>query len=302
MSIKAYATPIGFHTALEARLKNSATTLQPYPRNRQLLVYDRFLARIVTVFGNAATLKGGLALELRLERARSTQDVDLRVSDSGADVLSKLQQAGRLDLADFMTFEVQRDANQPLIQDSNRNGSAEYDGQRFKAECTIGGALYGQKFGVDVVIGEPMLGKPDVIEADDVLGFAGISPPKIQVYPPETHVAEKLHAYTAPRQRQNSRVKDLPDIALLASAIAFDAVQLAAALRQTFNFRKTHALPCEFPNPPPDWKAPYEALAQKDKLIWLKFDDVTMAAANFLNPVLAGTAGPSWSPTAWRWA
>ena len=40
-------------------------------RRRQLLVFDRFLARIVTVLGDAAMLKGGLVLELRLSRVRS---------------------------------------------------------------------------------------------------------------------------------------------------------------------------------------------------------------------------------------
>ena len=42
-------------------------------------MFDRFLARIAVVLGDAATLKGGLVLELRLERARTTKDVDLRM-------------------------------------------------------------------------------------------------------------------------------------------------------------------------------------------------------------------------------
>ena len=51
-------------------------------RKRQLLVFDRFLARVVAIFGDAALLKGGLVLELRLERARTTKDIDLRVIGS----------------------------------------------------------------------------------------------------------------------------------------------------------------------------------------------------------------------------
>ncbi len=38
----------------------------------------------------------------------------------------------------------------------------------------------------------PILGEPDVIVAADVLEFAGIPPPKLRVYPIETHIAEKL--------------------------------------------------------------------------------------------------------------
>ena len=39
--------------------------------------------------------------ELRLERARTTKDVDLRVVGSPDAILAKLQEAARRDLADF---------------------------------------------------------------------------------------------------------------------------------------------------------------------------------------------------------
>jgi hypothetical protein len=69
----------------------------------------------------------------------------------------------------------------------------QYDGLRFRAECKLGGKIYGQRFGVDVAFGNPMLGVPDVVEAaKDVLGFAGVAPPKLRLYPVETHIAEKL--------------------------------------------------------------------------------------------------------------
>ena len=54
----------------------------------------------------------------------------------------------------------------------------------------------GQPFGVDVAFGDPILGEPEIVVADDVLGFAGITPPTLRLYPIETHIAEKLHAYT----------------------------------------------------------------------------------------------------------
>jgi hypothetical protein len=76
--------------------------------------------------------------------------------------------------------------------------------------------------------------------AEDVLSFAGIAPPILRLYPLETHIAEKLHAYTMPRSRPSSRVKDLPDIALLATAQILDAKRLREALEQTFTFRETH--------------------------------------------------------------
>ncbi|MFY9826715.1 MAG: nucleotidyl transferase AbiEii/AbiGii toxin family protein [Thermoanaerobaculia bacterium] len=181
-------------------------------RRRQLLVFDRFLARIVAVLGDAAMLKGGLALEHRLERARTTKDVDLRMMGSPYNILAQLQEAGRRELGDFMIFEVGPDEGNPEIQ----NDGMQYNGLRFRAEGKLAGKLYGQRFGVDVAFGDPILGDPEVVVAEDVLSFAGIAPPILRLYPIETHIAEKLHAYTMPRTRPSSRVKDLPDIALLA--------------------------------------------------------------------------------------
>jgi hypothetical protein len=99
MIVRAYASPQGFRQALEQRLKTASNSGVDFPRRRQLLVLDRFLARVVAVFGDTALLKGGLVLELRLERARATKDVDLRLMVSPESVLTNLREAGRLDLA-----------------------------------------------------------------------------------------------------------------------------------------------------------------------------------------------------------
>jgi hypothetical protein len=297
MTPRTYASPEAFKQALEQRLRSSATTGAEFARKRQLLVFDRFLARIALVLGDAATLKGGLVLELRLERARTTKDVDLRMVGSPDDVLAKLQEAGRKNLGDFMTFEVVPDDDHPEIQ----NDGMQYDGLRFRAECKLAGKLYGQPFGVDVAFGDPILGEPEVIVAEDVLAFAGIAPPTLRLYPIETHIAEKLHAYTMPRTRPNSRVKDLPDIALLATAQPIDAKRLRAALEQTFAFRKTHALPAAVPSPIEAWRTPYEAMAREDQLAWPTLDEVTKAAQAFLTPVLAGGLDATWEPETWTW-
>jgi hypothetical protein len=262
MTPRAYGSPEAFKQALEQRLRASAQTGAEFARKRQLLVFDRFLARVVAVLGDAATLKGGLVLELRIARARTTKDVDLRMEGSPDDMLPKLQEAGRKNLGDFMTFEVAPDDDHPEIQ----NDGMQYEGLRFRTQCKLAGKVYGQPFGVDVAFGDPILGEPEVVVAEDLLAFAGIAPPRLRLYPIETHIAEKLHAYTMPRKRPNSRVKDLPDLALLATAQQLDAERLRAAIEQTFTFRKTHAVPDFLPAPLETWKAPYEAMAREDQL------------------------------------
>jgi hypothetical protein len=96
-----------------------------------------------------------------------------------------------------------------------------------------------------------------------------------------------LHAYTLPRVRPNSLLKELPDLALLARVKSLDAKRVRAALDQTFTFRKTHDLPATRPNPPATWAAPYAATAAEDQLLWPTLSDVTAAARAFLDLVLA---------------
>ncbi len=251
---------------------------------------------MIAAFGDAALLKGGLVLELRLEHARATQDIDLRLIGSPERVLADLQQAGQLDLKDFMTFEVSPDTEHPQIQ----NDGMRYEGLRFRTECRLAGKLYGQRFGVDVAFGDPILGEPEIVSADDTLAFAGVAPPVLQLYPIETHIAEKLHACTQPRSRPNTRVKDLPDIALLGTLQPLDAERLRLALTQTFEFRGPHAVPSSVPDPPISWSTPYGHLTKENELAWTTLDELTTAVAAFINPVLAGKSG-TWRPSTWQW-
>ncbi|MCP4602751.1 MAG: nucleotidyl transferase AbiEii/AbiGii toxin family protein [Proteobacteria bacterium] len=275
MTPRTYDSPAAFKQALEQRLKSSSASGVDFSRRRQLLVFDRFLARVVHVMGDSAILKGGLVLELRLERARTTKDVDLRLLGSPESVLDQLQQAGRLDLGDFMTFEVRPDPKHPDIQ----NDGMLYDGLRYRAEAKLAGKLFGQPFGVDVAFADTILGDPDVILANDVLSFAGIAPPTLRLYPLESHIAEKLHAYTMPRDRENSRVKDLPKLALLAKVRTIDAARLRQALEQTFAFRGTHEIPSSIPDPPTSWVEVYQRMAEEDELDWRTLPEIVGAVA-----------------------
>lgn len=122
----------------------------------------------------------------------------------------------------------------------------------------------------------------------------------LRVYPVETHLAEKLHAYTLPRTRPNSRVKDLPDLALLASIGNLLAERVRAAIVQTFTFRATHPPPTSLPDPPEAWTLPYARMAAENSLPWPTLAAVTAAARDFLEPVLAGRDG-RWSSGQWAW-
>ena len=122
-----------------------------------------------------------------------------------------------------------------------------------------------------------------------------------RAYPAGSHLAEKLHAYTLPRRdgTENSRVKDLPDMALLATIPGLDAAELRAAIHATFTFRGTHAVPLMLPAPPPNWVDRYRNMADAESLAWKDLQEVFAAVAGFLDPVLAGGVG-LWEPNEWR--
>jgi len=295
---KRYATPAALKHAIEDRLRTEAThTNSDMSRLRQLLVFERFLARVFQTMGNAVVLKGGIVLELRLDRARTTRDIDLRMSGRPDHVLAKLQEAGRLELGDFLTYEIVPDSRHHVLV---AEGMA-YAGRRYRAEGRLAGKLYGQRFGIDVAFAEPIVGEPEVVDGTNFLRFAGIQDARYRVYPIESHVAEKLHAYTLPRARPNTRVKDLPDLALLASIREIASADLSAALKKTFDHRRTHGLPASLPAPPASWAAAYERMALDNELPWPTLYDVGQAASQFLDPILRGESG-TWHPKRWTWS
>ena len=176
------------------------------------------------------------------------------------------------------------------------------DGLRFRVVGRLAGKPYGHPFGVDVAFDAASFEGAELLATADVLAFADIPPTTLRAVSITTHVAEKLHAFTLPRSRPNSRVKDLPDIALLASIAPLDARDLRAATDRTFAARRTHTLPATLPDPPTTWTQPYATMARDDRLRWPTLTDVARAARLFIDPVLVGPLDATWSPSTWTWS
>jgi len=295
MPPQSYASPEAFRQALERRIRSVAGATG-MARFRQILVFDRFLARMFEHFGDRAIVKGGVVLELRLERARTTRDVDVRLSGPSDKLGSELERVGSIDLGDFLSFVVAPDRDHPTIEGDGMI----YDGLRFRVQATLAGKVYAGAFGLDVGFGDVLTEAPEMIDGTDFLSFAGVPRSRHRIYPRVVHIAEKLHAYTLPRPRENSRVKDLPDLALLAQVGPLEALAVRTALDATFAFRKTHPLPASLPAPPASWTARYAKIALDDELPWPTIDVLEAAVRAFLDPVLAGDRG-TWSAEAWSW-
>ena len=241
-------------------------------------------------------MRSSREVELRLVEARATHDLDLRLSGDPDKTLARLQRAGRSDLSDYLAYEVQPDPRHPTIEAEGMK----YEGLRFRVQARLAGKTYGGPFGVDAAFAEPMVGEAEIMRGSDFLAFAGVQVPTLRVYPVETHIAEKLHAYTVPRSSPNSRVKDLPDLALLARVRVLNATELRHALDRTFSHRESHGVPTALPRPQEAWRKPYARIAQRDRLPWEDLDVLFEAVQAFLEPVLAGHDG-RWHPELWTW-
>ena len=293
-----YSSAADFKQALEQRLRRAATG-PAIQRRRQLLVFQRLLARILPGLGRHIVLKGGLALEVRLGGARTTGDIDLVLFGSEATLLERLQALGQLDLGDFLTFEIQPDRSHPEVT----GDGVLYGGKRFRVECKLAGKIYGARFGLDIVFGGTMLGDATRVTGEDYLGFAGIPAPDLLLLPVETHLAEKLHAYTLPRTSPNARVRDLPDMALLATVPdPLHCHRITEAIRNTFDARGTHDAPGTLPLPPEAWRTSYADLAAEQRLRWRTLDGLVVAVRAFLDPVLRDDDCGTWHRERWSWS
>ena len=255
---------ISFKMSLEERLRTrAARSGKPFRTLQLKFVMERLLARLFQPTDVPWLLKGGFAMDLRYRPcARTTRDIDLSitlvVNDSIADLRDKLQAAAEIDLGDFLTFYIGELKSE--IANAPKGGS------RLPVEAVLVGKTYA-KFSIDVGIGDPLVGEPELLTGDDVLEFAGISPAVARAIPRAQQFAEKVHAYTFPwSDRLNTRTKDLVDLVLLIERGALDLAQLRDALAATFSIRGTHPLPKMLVPPPTHWKADFPGMASEARL------------------------------------
>jgi hypothetical protein len=102
-----YADGAAFRRALADRLRRQYPD-QDVGRLQKRVAMERFLARVVAALPERARWKGGYALELRLERARATQDLDVALRDLPGDAaLEALRDASELDLGDPLRYRIE---------------------------------------------------------------------------------------------------------------------------------------------------------------------------------------------------
>jgi Domain of unknown function (DUF1814). len=114
---------------------------------------------------------------------------------------------------------------------------------------------------VDVVLRVDEIAETDRVSAPNSFAFAEIPGRQVETVSPAQHFAEKLHALTRDYGRENSRVRDLVDLALIIERADLAPAATFAAADRVFRARGTHEVPPSIPDPPPTWAIRYERLA-----------------------------------------
>jgi predicted nucleotidyltransferase component of viral defense system len=291
------AAELGRREALLARMRNVArevTGAEPVRRVHLTIAMDRFLVRLLaTTPWGTWVLKGGYANQLRHpSEARFTEDVDLRI-DAEIDVATgMIATAIAHSLDDAFAYELPAPPRELLGPPGG--------GLRFVVVARIAGTEF-VRFKVDVSARDVITGELERHPSDPIVERLGFEPAWFPVYPVAQQFAEKLHAYTLPRDFESTRVKDLADMVWLTRRHAFASDALIEAAKATFERRASHSWPPAPVEPPAAWTRPYAMLRKEMALEPETARDAHDVFMSFLGPVFAGTRGFNWDFVARAW-
>lgn len=183
-------------------------------------------------------LKGAALFQLWTgEPHRSTRDLDLL--GHGEPSIDRVRQVFQEVCSvavgnDGLTFLTDALQAEPIKEEN------EYHGIRLRIKARLGNIRLPLQ--IDVGFGDAITPGPQTVTYPTLLDFPA---PQLNAYPRETVVAEKFQAMVQ-LGMANSRMKDYYDLWTLARQFEFDGSGLCAAIRATFQRRRT-ALPSEVP-------------------------------------------------------
>ncbi len=284
--------------ALIARMKNIAREVRgqdPARRVHLVVAIDRFLVRLLeTTSWGAWVLKGGFANQLRHPRAaRFTEDVDLHIDADIESATTMVMGALALELDDPFTYEL---AAPPRVLHGPPGGGLRYG---------VISRLVGQelvRFKVDVSSEDAVVGKLERHPSDPIVERLGMVPAVFPVYPVAQQFAEKLHAYTLPRDVVNTRTKDLADMLWFTTRHDVTSAALIDACVSTFERRDDRSWPPLLSPPPAAWVRPYAVLRREMDLAPATIEDAYAELVAFLAPILVGDRTLRWDPATGAWA
>lgn len=296
-----YATAAAFRTALKDRFAQISKSGSGYTLDelQRQFAYDRALARIFTSSdAHHWVLKGAGALLARLDHARHSKDIDVYFTEQDAEAASAveaLQSALDRDIGDFFRFAVTRIV---LLQEDAK-------GSRVHVTASLGPTTF-SVFHIDVVVGTSMSGEPDLVGPMTPLEIAGLVRPPYRTFPMADHLADKLCAIigtygTGRSERASTRIKDLVDIALIASTQRVSGQALRSAIVANTAHRGL-SIPVAFAVPDEaSWRRGFPKVAADVPGHAPSYDEAVALADALFNPVLAAPVDGEWDPHPGGW-
>jgi len=269
-----------------------------------LFARERFLARLsLSPHRDRLTLKGATVFAVWLVAHRPTRDLDFLGSGdfeplSAIAIIRDIVGVAVED--DGLEFEAGSVSANPI------RDPEEYHGVRIHLDAVLDTARI--RLQIDIGVGDVVTPPASLATLPSIL--SDFSRPRVKVYPPETMVAEKLHAMVR-LGIANSRMKDFFDVYVLAHTRDFDESLLTKAVTRTFKRRRTvipeepFALTAEFfsdASKQAQWRA---FLTKSGMEAPVAFTEVGGNLRAFLAPVLTSarsgvTRARRWSAGAWR--
>jgi predicted nucleotidyltransferase component of viral defense system len=175
-------------------------------------------------------LKGAMLLSTWFDEPhRATRDVDLLgFGDAAEDaLLDTFREIMAIQVDDGIVFDLKSLRIEAIRED------VEYGGSRLRTTAALAGARI--PITVDIGFGDAVEPGVDDINLPVLLDMPS---PRLRAYPPETVIAEKVHAMVV-LGMANSRMKDYYDVWMLTGAFEIDPERLRRAITATFARRKT---------------------------------------------------------------
>lgn len=226
------ARPRNVGASIRQRLLNLAhANGQPMDLLLTRYALERLLHRLsLSRHRERFVLKGAMLLVTWFDEPhRSTRDVDLLgFGDPAHDaLLEAFREVMAIEVDDGVSFDL-NGLRIEAIREELR-----YGGSRLRTTATLAGARI--PITVDVGFGDAV--EPGV-EDIDLPVLLDMPSPHLRAYPPETVIAEKLHAMVI-LGMANSRMKDYYDVWMLMTTFELEGERLSRAIRATFGRRDT---------------------------------------------------------------
>lgn len=219
--------------ALEQRLLTRSNEMGvALDRLRRRVLFERIVARLEAAEPGRWVLKGGMALEVRLQdAARLTKDIDLGLRDDVDDARDLHERVSEALAHDLDGDGFVLSTGKPAALSPDGGGHLTW---RIRVTASLAGRFFGG-VQLDVSPRTHELDRTDRVPLPNLLDFAGVPTPIVEIVNVQRHAAEKYHAMLRDYgDRENSRVRDLVDLVLLIEHDQLDPPLVAQAATQVW--------------------------------------------------------------------